>query len=95
MNRVAGTLETKAMTSINRDTITSILIEKVVTSIYEKWPTKDLKNLIVVHQNNAKMDVNPNNLEFHQTTTQGSFNICLMCQPPNTHDFNVLDLGFF
>lgn len=95
VNRVAGTLETKAMTSVARDTVRSFLIEKVLKSIREKWPIEDLNKLIFIQQDNAKTHVNPNDEIFCQAATQGGFDIRLMCQPPNSPDFNVLDLGFF
>ncbi|KAL7116842.1 hypothetical protein ACP275_03G031400 [Erythranthe tilingii] len=42
INRVAGTLETKPITSVNKDVIRSYLIERVLPSIKEKWPREDV-----------------------------------------------------
>ena len=42
VNRVAGTLETKAMTSVKRDTIRSFLTQKVLPDIRAKWPREDI-----------------------------------------------------
>jgi hypothetical protein len=32
---------------------------------------------------------------FYEAAKQDGFDIRLICQPPNSPDFNVLDLGFF
>jgi hypothetical protein len=32
---------------------------------------------------------------FCEVAKQGGFDIRLICQPPNSPDFNILDLGFF
>jgi hypothetical protein len=34
-------------------------------------------------------------LYFCEAAKQGGFDIELICQPPNSLDFNILDLGFF
>ena len=36
-----------------------------------------------------------NDLVFCEAAKQEGFDICLICQPPNSLDFNILDLGFF
>ena len=36
-----------------------------------------------------------NDLVFCEAAKQEGFDICLICQPPNSPDFNILDLGFF
>ncbi|KAF7833179.1 mariner transposase [Senna tora] len=59
-NRVAGTLETKPIASVNKEVIRSFLIQK-----------------------------------FCRVASKDGFDIRLMCQPPNSPDMNVLDLGFF
>ena len=32
---------------------------------------------------------------FCEAAKQQGFDNCLICQPPNSPDFNILDLGFF
>ncbi|XP_028193314.1 uncharacterized protein LOC114378929 [Glycine soja] len=95
VNRVAGTMETKAITSINRDLIRSVFIEKVLPATKEVWPRDELGSTIFIQQDNARTHINPDDPEFVQAATQDGFDIRLMCQPPNSPDFNVLDLGFF
>lgn len=95
-NRVAGTMETKAITSVNRDVIRSFLIEKVLPTIKEKWPRDDLgTSTIFIQQDNARTHINHDDQEFIQEATRDGFDIRLMCQPANSPDLNVLDLGFF
>ena len=94
VNRAAGTLETKVMTSVGRETIRLFLIEKVLPAIREKWPDGNSKT-IYIQQDNARTHLDPNDLEFCQAASQGGFDIRLTCQPANSPDLNILDLGFF
>lgn len=95
VNRPAGTLETKSMTSVGRDIIRSFYINKVLKAIREKWPREDYGKTICIQQDNAKTHIDPNDTEFYQAAAQEGFNIYVRCQPPNSPDLNVLDLGFF
>lgn len=94
VNRVAGTLETKVMTSVGRDVIRSFLNEKVLPDIRAKWPDENSR-IIRIQQDNARTHVDPNDLEFQQAASKDGFDIRLMCQPANSPDLNILDLGFF
>ncbi|WOG98144.1 hypothetical protein DCAR_0417485 [Daucus carota subsp. sativus] len=89
INRAAGTIETKAMTSVGRSTIRSFLIEKVLPSVRSKWPSDDANKLIVIQQDNARTHVDPSDPEFCEAARQGGFDIRLMCQPANSPDLNV------
>ena len=94
-NRAAGTLELKAMTSIKRKNIKEFLIEKVIPKIRERWPQEDFGKTIFIQQDNARTHVDPNDEEFQAAASDHGFDIRLMCQPPNSPDLNILDLGFF
>ncbi|WCJ29059.1 hypothetical protein M5689_010721 [Euphorbia peplus] len=94
-NRVAGTLETKPITSVNREIIKSYLLEKVLPAIKSKWPREDLGLPIYIQQDNARTHVNINDDDFRRVASEDGFDIRLMCQPPNSPDLNILDLGFF
>lgn len=83
------------MPSVGRSTIRSFLIEKVLPSVRSKWPSDDANKLIVIQQDNARTHVDPSDPEFREAARQGGFDIRLMCQPANSPDLNVLDLGFF
>jgi len=94
-NRVAGTMETKAMTLVNRDVIRSFFIEKVLLAIKAKWPREALGSTIFIQLDNARTHISLDDPEFLQEATKYGFDICLMSQPPNSPDLNDLDLGFF
>ncbi|XP_065847377.1 uncharacterized protein [Euphorbia lathyris] len=95
VNRAAGTMETKLMTSINRQVIKSFLLEKVLPAIKEKWPKEDLNYPIFIQQDNAKTHISNDDVNFRRSATEGGFDIRLIEQPANSLNLNVLDLGFF
>jgi hypothetical protein len=79
INRVAGTMETKAITSVNRDVVRSFLINKVLPAIRDKWPREDLGSTIYIQQDNARTHVNSNDPAFLEATSKDGFDIRLMC----------------
>ncbi|XP_062205229.1 uncharacterized protein LOC133907240 [Phragmites australis] len=95
VNRPAGTMVTKPMPSVNKQTIRSYLIDKVMPTIKQKWPIEDSTHPIFIQQDNARTHIDPNDEEFCRVAKEDGFDIRLMCQPPNSPDLNVLDLGFF
>ena len=44
---------------------------------------------------NAKTHIDPNDKEFCEAVQQSGLDIKIRCQPANSPDLNVLDLGFF
>jgi len=95
INRPAGTLETKPITSINREVTRKMYIDKVLPAIKEKWPREYAHETIYIQQDNAPCHVPLDDEEFCRATCDGGFDIRLTFQPPNSPDLNVLDLGFF
>ncbi|XP_024627974.1 uncharacterized protein [Medicago truncatula] len=95
VNRAAGTLETKPITSVTKEVSRTFLIEKVLPAIREKWPEDCVRDPIFIQQDNARTHIDHNDAEFCEAAKLGGFDIRLMCQPPNSPDLNVLDLGFF
>lgn len=94
-NRAKGSLITKP-TVETRDEYLQMLIEKVIPSIRLLWPRNDEKKMtIFIQQDNARPHTNPNLGLFVEVAQQGEFDIRLKCQPPNSPEINVLDLGFF
>ncbi|WOG81933.1 hypothetical protein DCAR_0101091 [Daucus carota subsp. sativus] len=93
-NRVTGTLETKACTSVTKDVYRSYLLEQVLPQIRRKWPLLS-SPIIYIQQDNAKPHIKIDDEEFINSSKQDGFDIRLVCQPPNSPDLNVLDLGFF
>ena len=75
INRPAGTLETKVMTSVNRENVKEFLIHKVLPQIREKWPSGNME-VIFIQQDNARTHVDFMDTEFAQ---EYDFDIRLMC----------------
>jgi hypothetical protein len=90
-----GTLELKAMTCVTRETICKFLIEKVLPAIKEKWPAEERGRPIFVQQDNTKTHIVVDDPDFCRVAQEDGWDIRLMCQPPNSPNLNVLDLGFF
>ncbi|KAM3395031.1 hypothetical protein P3S68_004035 [Capsicum galapagoense] len=95
VNRVASTLETKSISSINRDVMGSFLIEKIIPDIKKIWLKEDSCYPIFIQQDNAKPHIRHKDEEFQKVAQQDVFDIRLICQPPNSPDLNMLDLEFF
>lgn len=94
VNRVAGTMETKPITSVKRDVIRSYLIEQVLSAIKEKWSREDSRYPIFIPQDNAITHIDLNDVEFCQAATQDGFDILLMRQPLYSPDLMSQTLGF-
>ena len=95
VNRPSGTLETKPIGSINREVTRSFYINKVLPAIKQFWPQEHAMETIYIQQDNAPCHISPDDEEFCRAASEGGFDIRLICQPPNSPDLNVLDLGFF
>lgn len=95
INRDAGTMELKAITSVKRETIKSFLIQKVIPAIHEKWPRSENAETIFIQQDNARTHVPPTDPDLIAALSQTDLHIEVICQPPNSPDLNILDLGFF
>jgi hypothetical protein len=93
-NREKGTLETKAI-NVDKKVYADFLINKVIPAIKAKWPRRDINKPIFIQQDNAKPHIAADHEDFVATATSDGFDIRLRCQPPNSPDLNVLDLGFF
>ncbi|GAA0146745.1 hypothetical protein LIER_36373 [Lithospermum erythrorhizon] len=94
-NRDAGTLEMKPITSVTREIICECLIKEVIPTITNVWPRDNPDEVIYIQQDNAWTHVDPNDTSFLMATSSSGLNIQLICQPPNSPDLNILDLGFF
>ncbi|KAI3871432.1 hypothetical protein MKX03_030775, partial [Papaver bracteatum] len=93
-NRKAGTMETKAMKYVDKEVMRHFFIEKLLPIIKKKWPFNNCKK-IFIQQDNAKPHVHENDKKFVEAVRSYGVDIELLCQPPNSPDLNVLDLGFF
>jgi hypothetical protein len=95
VNRPAGTIEMKPIDSVDKDVMREFMIEKVIPAIHDKWPREDLGKIIYIQQDNAKPHISPSDRLFCEAAQQGGFDIRIICQPANSPDMNILDLGFF
>ncbi|XP_026404205.1 uncharacterized protein LOC113299398 isoform X2 [Papaver somniferum] len=87
-------METEAMKSVNKEVMRCFLIEKLLPAIKKKWPFNNCKK-IFIQQDNAKPHVHENDKKIMEAVRSYGLDIELLCQPPNSPDLNVLDLGFF
>jgi hypothetical protein len=93
--RVRGDLMVKPIESITRDVIRDFMLNKVLLAIRAKWPREDLGKPIHIQQDNAPTHIKLDDPIFCEAAKQNGFDIRLISQPPNSPDFNILDLGFF
>ena len=72
-----------------------MLLSKVVPAIKENWPTGDWGQTITIQQDNAGPHIDNNNKEFCLAIKGVKPAIKLGCQPAQSLETNVLDLGLF
>lgn len=94
-NEASGTLETKPITSITKEVSRMFLINKVLPAVKEKWPREDVGETIYIQQANAQSHISIDDEKFCRVAIEDGFDVHLTCQPPNSPDLNILDLGFF
>ena len=85
----------KPIVSIIRYVIREFMIEKILPAIRAKWPREDMNKPIYIQQDNASSHIELADPLFSEVARQDGFDIRLICQSPNSPDFNILDLGFF
>ncbi|XP_048492931.1 uncharacterized protein LOC125493521 [Beta vulgaris subsp. vulgaris] len=93
-NRDRGTIETKAKQHITKQVIREMIINKLLPSIKEKWPANRCKT-IWIQQDNARPHIFPDDAKFLEAARKDGFDMHLVCQPAQSPDLNLLDLGFF
>lgn len=71
------------------------MLTKVIPAIKAVWPRGEKWKLIFIQQDNARPHLSPLDPDVIAAGTEGGWNIRLLCQPPNSPDYNALDLGFF
>lgn len=95
VNRPKGTMETKVLPTVTKEVSRDYLVNKVLPAIKEKWPEEDRGRPIIIQQDNAKTHISVHDPEFVAAATSDGYDIRLTCQPPNSPDTNILDLGLF
>ncbi|XP_042044931.1 uncharacterized protein LOC121790904 [Salvia splendens] len=93
-NRPRGTLETKPIQSVNKEVMRECLIQKIIPAIKAKWP-ENISKEIFIQQDNAKPHIHHNDADFLSVASTDGFQFHIRCQPPQSPDCNVLDLGYF
>ncbi|XP_042030051.1 uncharacterized protein LOC121776981 [Salvia splendens] len=93
-NRAKGTLETKPIQSVNKEVMRDCLIHKIIPTIKAKW-SANISKEIFIQQDNARPHIMHNDAEFQSVANTDGFKFHIICQPANSLDCNVLDLGFF
>jgi hypothetical protein len=91
-NRPAGTTVTKTIDSVTNVEHRQFLIEELLPAIRDNWPRSGRS--IRIQQDNARPHILPTDPAFVAAFTTMGLNNELVCQPPNSPDLNVLDLGF-
>lgn len=95
VNRAAGTIERKPITSVTREVNKTFMMSKILPALKNCWPIEDVGKTIFIQQDNAKSHISKDDPDFCRAASEDGFDIRLICQPPNSPDLNVLDLGFF
>ncbi|XP_057793293.1 uncharacterized protein LOC131009910 [Salvia miltiorrhiza] len=67
---------------------------QMIPNFKAKWPVGANKH-IYIQQDNAKPHIKPNDPDFLAVANTDGFKFQLVCQPANSPDTNVNDLGFF
>lgn len=93
-NRQRGTLVTKPV-EVTREVYVRTITEKLIPAIKEKWPRGSKTMPIKIQQDNARPHCSVDDEEVVRAGPENGWNIKMICQPPNSPDFNVLDLDFF
>ncbi|TYZ59832.1 hypothetical protein PybrP1_009936 [[Pythium] brassicae (nom. inval.)] len=92
-NRQAGTLETKPLPA-NKETYKAMIMTEVVPAVVSKWPAWGGRH-IVLQRDNANPHRVVTSADLTATMVTTGLSIMVECQPPQSPDLNMLDLGFF
>ena len=94
-NRPKGTLVWKNKV-VPKEVYWDLLISKIIPSILEKWPSRDmLSRKIFIQQDGAKNHISWDDKLFNDALVDNGINATLYTQAVNSPDVNLLDLGFF
>ena len=94
-NRPKGTLVWKNKVVTNK-VYQDLLISKLIPSILEKWPRRDmLSRKIFIQQDGAKNHVSCDDKLFHDALVDNGINPTLYTEAAYSPDVNLLDLGLF
>jgi len=94
VNRPAGTMEWKTF-KVDKEAYKTMMIEQVLPAIVEKCPIAMLNAGVSIQQDNAPAHIRNDDADFLAAVQATGVDVKIYCQPPNSPDLNVLDLGFF
>ena len=78
---------------ITRDVYHEYLIQKFLLAVKERWPM--CNGRIQLQQDGAKSHILEDDVEFKEAVDKIGLDLTVFTQSPNSHDTNILDLGFF
>ena len=93
--RERGEEVTKVLSSVTKDVSRDYMVNKLLPAIKALWPASERGRIIYIQQDNAKTHIAVNDSVFCAAAQADGWDIRLTCQPPNSPDLNILDLGFF
>ena len=80
---------------MTKDVSRDYMVNKLLPAIKALWPAPEHRRIIYIQQDNAKTHISVNDSVFCAAAQSDGWDIRLTCQPPNSPDLNILDLGFF
>ena len=93
-NRSKGTLVWKNKV-VTKEVYWDLLISKLIPSILEKWPRRDiLSRKLFIQQDRAKTHISWDDKFFNDALVENGINASLYTQAVNSPDVKLLDLGF-
>ncbi|ETV70187.1 hypothetical protein H257_14220 [Aphanomyces astaci] len=92
-NRPAGTMELKTK-NVDKTAYRQMLVYNAIPAIRAKLPAGETK-CVKIQQDNARPHVSAKDPTVAAAYKADAWDMEIVCQPPNSPDMNVLDLGFF
>ncbi|CAI5709869.1 unnamed protein product [Hyaloperonospora brassicae] len=94
-SRLVGNVELKPVTAVKRAEYVDMLLENVIPAITAKFPRRSQRGAIYLQQDKARPYVKEDDPLVSEAGRQLRLKLRAMCQPPNSPEFNVLELGYF
>lgn len=85
----------KNIDTVNRVVYKDFLLKFISPAIKAKWPVEDRGRPILIQQDNATPHDLIEDPYIPATGREDGWHIRVVYQPPNSPDFNVLNLGYF
>ncbi|KAL2903791.1 Sodium/potassium-transporting ATPase subunit beta-1-interacting protein 4, partial [Bienertia sinuspersici] len=95
VNRPRGTIETKAITKVDKLVFRKMMTENVIPAIKAQWPREEGNTTITIQADNAKPRGGADIYSFIESHSDENFTFKWAPQPANSLDLNILDLGLF